>query len=372
MGEFTIIDGFADRGVFYDGYSWDYRETGFGLYRELEGSYDEPPWGWINYTQKVGRYGDYCAILPDPDMYYYGISLTGPWPLPAHKEWSGGVAINSTNVYTILSCGAGYHKGPNIVVNAEGGIYIEREEEFSGHNVSIAVSEKQAIITNWNWHYVSWKFHCGDRNNDWIQVWIDGDLVIDIDHVTLNFVGEVEWIDFYFANAIDDIWIRNDANMIPEPRIPAIFPSGNGDDSDGTPVGESTNYEAVNSFMQDHVDGEGYGDPPVATGVMEGSWNVISLNEKDSFEMGKLSEQISAGTVHALVARFLCMSEVGNTDQLRPYVIVDGNKYNGTAQSPTSDAYYEYIQHIWETNPDTSLPWTVADIDAVQIGYEVV
>jgi len=371
MGEFFLVDGFADRGVFYDGYPWNYRETGFGLYAEVSGSYDERPWGWINYTQKVGRYGDYCAILPDPDMYYYGICLYPP-SVSGNKEYSGGLAINSTNINTILDCGAGVHGGPGIVVNGEGGIYVEREELVGGRTHTIAMSEKQNIITNWNWHYISWKFHAGDVGSDWIQVWIDGDKVIDISGITLNYSGAIEYIDFYFAPAVDDIWMRNDANMIPEPRIPAIFPIGNGDDSDGTPVGESTNYEAVNSFMPDSVVGEGYGDPPVATGVMEGSWNVVSLNEKDSFEMGSLSEQISAGTVHALVTRFMCMSEVGNTDKLRPYVIVDGNKYNGTAQSPTSDEYYEYIQHIWETNPDTSLPWTVADIDAVQIGYEVV
>ena len=347
---FIIVDGFDDRywltnGDVYGGI-WD----GWGLYDELYlgNDWDNPDFGG---SRELGRYGGWCPHLPDNDTW--GLQYLVK-TVSSSNTFCGGIALQGMNVGGHFFSAASPTKyGPILEFDDGGRIELTRSRVGSG-NEYLAWSDAGARLTVWGWHYITFQFSAGNVGSDWIKVWIDGELVMDISGTTLNYGGAITEVAFPgTVYGFDDIWLRNDTNIIDEPQILAIFPNAAGTDSECTPVGEATNYLNVDEFEQD----------------FDSTYNLVATAEKDSFNMDAITAQISSGVVHALVARFFVKGDVGNAVQLRPYVISGGTKYNGTAQSVV-EGRYTYIQEIWETNPDTSVAWTLSEIDAVQIGYE--
>lgn len=340
---FIFFDGFADRLLINNLDDYD----GYGLYESVyygDSAYKQE-------ARQTGRYGDYCAMLPDIHLSYAYINMG--WKPVSGTVFRGGCAINSLDEDgNFLSATSATRYGPLIEFDSAGEVTVRRAKATSGSE-TVARSSAGARATNWGWHYVEFEFRVTPDATDYIKIWIDGELVLDHTGL-LNTTGAIENIIFpYSISAIDDIWLRDDNTAIGEPRILAIFPDGAGTDSEGTPVGDTPNYVCVDDFEQD----------------FDGSYNLVTLGQKDSFQMSSL--EVSSGTIYALCARFLCQGEPGNTDQIRPYVIVNSTKYNGSSYAVNND-YWRYVEHIWETNPDTSSPWTVSDINNVQIGYEVV
>ena len=351
---FIIADGFDDRWNLNNG-------DGFGDYYDGWGLYDGV-W-FTDYTypgiyqgnREIGRYGGWCLALTeaDADLDYTQIESS----IPSGKNWSGGIALRTWDEDgSCVRFENATKSGPMIEFNEKGMCEIWRSKAGSGREV-VARSDKTSLLTFFGWHYVTFETHVGDAGSDYIKVWVDGDLVIDESSLTLNFGGAVDSVCLpYTLNECDDIWLKNNTSTIqPEVRVLAMFPDAAGDDTECAPVGSASNYLNVNKFEQDFDD----------------TYNLVDAGEKDSFEMGDITEQVSAGVAHALVARFFVKGDAGNTEDIRPYVIVNSNKYNGSAQTPV-EGRYTYIQEIWETNPNTSVAWTLADLDAVQIGYEAV
>ena len=351
---FIIADGFNDRYWLNNDDRFDDIWDGWGLYDGLyDGSdhYAHPEHGG---SAEIGRYGDYAMCLTDDYVSYDYIFIEKA--ISSGKDWCGGYAINSIDENADIKFYSTTKGGPYLVFDARGEILVRRVKQFASTTEVVARSDAAARATMCGWHYVTFQFHAGDIGSDWIKIWIDGELVIDESSITLNFGGAIDEVDIpNTMNAIDDIWLRNDTNVITEPRILALFPNAAGDDAECAPVGEVSNYLNVDEFEQD----------------FDMTYNLVDAGEKDSFNMDAITDQISAGVVHALVARILVKGDVGNTEDLRPYVIVGGIQYNGTPQTPV-EGRYTYIQEIWETNPDTSVAWTLADLDATQIGYEAV
>ena len=352
---FIVVDGFDDRYWLTNGYNYGDIFDGWGLYALLytgDGAIYHPEYGG---NRELGRYGGWTMMLADDDMAqsYCLLEVLNP----SGKDWCGGMAINSgMNDGDIFMGISGTKTGPIIEFDRAGEITVRREKQFASTTEIAVRSDDSARITMWGWHYVTFQFHCGDIGADWIKIWIDGEKVVDVSGTTLNYGGTLDSVETpHTVVAADDIWLRDDTNVIDEPVIPAIFPDGVGTDTECTPVGSANNWENVNEFEQD----------------FDSSYNLVAAAEKDSFSMGSLSAQVSAGIVHALVARFFVKGDVGNALQLRPYVISGGSKYNGTAQNVV-EGRYTYIQEIWETNPDTASAWTVGELDTVQIGYEAV
>jgi len=346
---FIIADGFDDRWILNNGDGYGYYYDGWGLYDDL---YHGADYIHADYkgVREMGRYGGWIMTLTDDEMSYSYCAIEKT--LSSGKNWCGGAAINSLDEdCSIVSFKSGATRGPEIEFDVAGEVSVRNSTGV------IHRSDKSARLTMWGAHYLTFQFHAGDAGSDWIKIWIDGELVLDEASTTLNTVGALDYVEFPdSANAIDDMWLRDDTSVItPEVRIPAIFPNAAGDDAECAPVGSASNYLNVDEFEQDFDD----------------TYNLVDAGEKDSFNMESITAIISAGIVHALVARFFVKGDVGNTEDIRPYVVSGGTKYNGTQQSVV-EGRYTYIQEIWETDPDTSAAWILADLDTVQIGYEAV
>ena len=352
---FIIADGFDDRYWINNDDRYDDIWDGWGLYDSLyDGSdlYYHPEHGG---TAEIGRYGGYAMNLTDDYVSYDYVAIEKA--ISSGKDWSGGIAVNSLDDDCALATfGNATKYGPIIEFDAAGEVVILRNKVGSGTEVVVRSNDAARLTMN-GWIYVTFEFHVGDAGSDYINVRINGEQVINKSSTTLNFGGAVDNVQFpNTVNAADDIWLRDDTSVItPEVRILAMFPNAIGDDAECTPVGSASNYLNVDEYEQD----------------FDITYNLVDAGEKDSFNMDAITAIVSVGIVHALVARFFVKGDAGNTEDLRPYVIVSSSKYNGTAQSVV-EGRYTYIEEIWETNPDTSLAWTLADLDATQIGYEAV
>lgn len=358
---FIIIDGFEDRFFPNDGYEFGEYWEGWGLYPYTgvpeTGAYFYDYWPNASVVREDGLWGGYCAMVPDSVALnaYTEISVD----VQGKTHFSGGIAVNSTNADCQLLTGVDYNTGgtsrrygPALETDADGGLILYRSQVGTITREMVARSTKTGIFTNWNWHYVTFQFVCESLSTDWIKVWVDGDLVLDVSGTKMNNGGVLDRLDFPdYVHACDDMWLRDDTTVFDQPHIPAIFPTGAGTYTECTPVG-GENWDNVNDFEQD----------------LDSSYNLGGVGDKDSFVMGDITE---TGTVKALCARFLVSGEAGNTDKIRPFVIVNSTKYNGSDYAVTNDRY-TYIQHIWETNPDTSSAWTAGEINGAEIGYEVV
>ena len=358
---FIVIDGNADRKILGNNWEYDDEYDGWGLYpygAHGGGAY----YGWeLEQARPEGRYGDWCAMLADHIVSYDYINVVHL--VGGMTEFSGGLAVNSLDDGCDFIFGMVYNAGgtsrrygPNVEVDGDGSFVLRRSKTTSTSTEILQASDNSSRMTMWGWHYITFQFVCEGLGTDWIKVWMDGELQIDFSGTALNVSGPLEYLNVpHTVSAFDDLWLRDDTSVIAEPVIPAIFPDGAGTDTECASIGSANNWENVDEFEQD----------------FHSSYNLVDTGEKDSFNMGSLSTQVSAGVVHALCARFFVWGDAGNALQLRPYVIVNSTKYNGTAQAVT-EGYWKYIQEIWEVNPDTSVAWTISDIDAVEIGYEAV
>jgi len=364
---FIIVDGFDDRKfIERDNIDSPYDYQGYGLYADHEEDfiYTGYSYGSCPARQNARYDNGWSMMLTDNIMVEDYVEIEKYFDVPKHI-YSGGYAWQGLNYdpvflahYAVYPGSSSLTKyGPQIECDSYGGIQIKRTKQFTWTSEVIASSARLNKYSAWGWHEIEFSFEVLNPGSDWIKVWLDGELMIDLSGTTLNWnqAPLLQSIKVpYGAMGCDDIWLRDDTTVYERARILALFPNGAGTYTDGTPVGNGANYLNVNEHEQD----------------FDGTYNAVGAG-KDSFQMSDITAQVSAGTVHGLVVRVFAKGEAGNTDQILPFVIVNGNKYDGVASLPPEDTYW-YIQHIWETNPDTSNPWTVSEIDAVEIGYEIV
>jgi len=335
---FIIADGFDDRFYISNGVDDDY--NGWDLYDFMYyGDWEIARSG----GREEGRYGGWVASPLDDSMYQDYTQILHSFA--ATKAICGGMAFRGT-----------MSDDPLGIRNDTDGIWLTIYS--SGRLVAElgtvdVESPKACRMTDWLWHYLTFDCNFGDPGADYLKVWIDGEQMFDITGETFSNAGGATRVQLPWSmTQLDDVWLKSDHDYIMEPQILALFPDGAGSYTNFTPVGESGNYLNVDEFEQD----------------FDSTYNYGVSGNKDSFVFMNLD---TTGDVHALVVRVFAKGEAGNADELRPFVIVGGNKYNGTSQLP-SEVRYGYIQHIWDINPDTSVSWTVSDINAIQIGYEVV
>lgn len=214
------------------------------------------------------------------------------------------------------------------------------------------------------WHYIEIKVTVHDTTGA-IEVRIDGSAtpVINLSNVDTKNGGTKTTIDsfsFYTSNgngmSLDDMYILNpngSANtaFLGDVRVETIVPTGPGANTGLTPS-TGANWAAVDELPANTSD-------TVASDV---------AGTKDTYTMGDLSA--GAGTVYAVQVGAYAQKTDSGARQIKPVVRHSGADYSGTAL-PVGTSY-GYVFAIYETNPGTSATWTVAHVNAAEIGAEVV
>jgi hypothetical protein len=155
---------------------------------------------------------------------------------------------------------------------------------------------------------------------------------------------------------LDDIYINDTTGaycngFLGDVRVQASFPDGAGDDTDFT-ASAGANYAAVDEVS-----------PNEDTDYVSSS----TPGDKDTYTYGNLPS--ASGNVKAVVVHARTRKDDGGTRSIR------GLAKSGTTLGEGSDLAvgtdYAYLSTVFHTNPDTGLPWAIAEVNAAKFGVKV-
>lgn len=166
---------------------------------------------------------------------------------------------------------------------------------------------------------------------------------------TLSFFTE-----FYNANKdVDDLYVTNVATKLGECRIDTLRPSADTAQKDWTPSSGITDFSRVNEA---HFDGDTtYISAAVATNY-------------DLFDVDNLTT--SPASVFAVQTVMAARKDDATTRQVRTKMKNGATTTNGTTQNMGTS--FGFTTDLYQTNPNTAAAWTAADVNAMQLGVEVV
>lgn len=246
----------------------------------------------------------------------------------------------------------------NLVLDANG--------ILQAYRTSSNIASGETAVSQDEWHCIEVRVKPAENPDGIFQVYLDGVLDIDFAGDTRGTTSStIRAIQFgsdsastYVANLwFDDIVVNDtsgDVNNSWPGRggIHAIFPSGAGASTDLTPSA-GDNYAAVDDAPPD-------GDTSYVEGATSG--------DHDSYAAGNLTP--TAGAISAVCWwAFAKLTEAGAGSIERVYRI-GGSDYKGTDQ--VLDTSYKYFNEIDETSPDSEDPWTIDEINAMEIGVGIV
>lgn len=138
-----------------------------------------------------------------------------------------------------------------------------------------------------------------------------------------------------------------------------IAPDAAGSSAMFTPTGAATNHEACVSNNGD-------------TSYVEGA----ALNDLDLYNYTALSTQISAGLNVKALASHVVSKQVGvtggpGTDPIDMSTAIKSGATIDLQNDGVPGVGYTDKTRLYLTNPDTGLPWTIADVDAVEHGMKI-
>lgn len=144
-----------------------------------------------------------------------------------------------------------------------------------------------------------------------------------------------------------DSWVLADAALDYDPAVYRMAPDG-----DGNYTGWTGAFGDVDEIASD-------GDTTYIT--------TSSANTKESVTLESTTAAGVVGTIKAVKVQALVRDE-GGASSMRVFLRTGGTDYNGNSIDPGSS--YVNLGHVWETNPNTGVAWTAADLDGLEIGVE--
>jgi hypothetical protein len=213
------------------------------------------------------------------------------------------------------------------------------------------------IITANTWYYIELELVRATGSGGSINVYLDGALVANlgstntgsaaIDAYGFNTEGMAATADF------DDMYICNVATKLGEMRIETLRPTADTATKDFSRSTGADNFALIDETLWN--DDTDYTFSSTAA-------------QKDLFDLANLSS--SPLSVKAVQPLMLARKDDAATRQLRHNMKNGATTTNGTTRNLAA-SYVPYLD-IYETNPDTAAAWTGSDVNATQLGYELV
>lgn len=220
-----------------------------------------------------------------------------------------------------------------------------------------------AGVMDANWHYVEMSATLNATTGT-VVVKVDGTQVISFTGNTKNGgtstnIDAVIYQDMAWgATTIDDLYICNSAGSAPtntflgDCRVQTCMPNGAGTSTQFTPTGSGTNYLNVN-------------DVPDSTSTFNSD---STPGHRDTYAMANLAS--GTGTVFAVQQVMSALKTGAGSASLKAAQLSGATvSYGATRSLGTAAAAYA---DVFETNPATSATWTVADVNGLEAGAEVV
>lgn len=249
---------------------------------------------------------------------------------------------------------------------SDGKIKAYLGEGWSGGANSSLLGTSSSGISAGSYSYVEVKAIISDTVGE-MSVRINGSSVLSLTgidtKVTANafastiILGEdggsvVLQVDFDDLVILDGTGALN-SSFLGDVRVEALLPNGAGNYSQWTPQGSATNYQNADETPGD--DDTTYNGEGTAT-------------EKDSYAFQNVV--VTTGTVKGLMTHMLARKDDAGSRQIRRIARVSGTDYAGSTVNTTTS--YVYYSEVLETNPNSSAPWTISEVNAIEAGVEVV
>lgn len=279
------------------------------------------------------------------------------------------VLASQEHATLILGCAMRLNSSVQIVYFVgDGGLTTHGHVQFQSTGVVQAMRFNQVLLGQSSasqfsantWFYAEIMYTLHDTAGA-IQVRINGTTVLNLSAVDTKNAGTKATLDgFQFTNSggggfnyIDDVYLCNPAGTanttyLGDVRVAALLPNGAGATTQLTPTA-GANYTNVDD------------QAPTTTDLVQST----ATGQYDTYNLADYAPTnatVYGATLHAFAQK----SDVGLTS-LAPMVRVGATDYEGASQA-LSFGGYRYYSQLYETNPATGAPWTVAEINTAEFG----
>lgn len=228
---------------------------------------------------------------------------------------------------------------------------------------STQIDKSNIPILGTNWHYIEFKANI-DNSTGSYELRLDGinvasDTGVDTQNGTDAFIDRIV---FYYQSQgqqrIDDLYILDDAGLtnndfLGDIEIQTIYPDGDGNVSDFTPLSGLTNWEMVDD-----------GDTP------DGDTTYVSSAVLDDTDLYTLDDMVSNfDTVYALQVRNHIRKENAGERQTRTLIRSNTDEQEGASRPVSTE--FRYYDDIHELDPQGGGAWTETRINALEAGITI-
>lgn len=288
----------------------------------------------------------------------------------------GGSLGPGGNVYTYIYNMQFRHQGIPLT-NPGGGVLTGREISFPSELASHYVIPAGGIQAAWtatfpimNWVHLDFLFNATTKIFSSRLVFPNGNVIslTSSAYSSLSNGLTVKNLAFYGSNdwgqKLSDlvVWTADSTGLSAFPdsprnlRVQRILPTANGSQNNWTPSSGS-NFSAINETP--------YSDTQYTAGVGIGS--------KQTFVMGSLgssSTSIKSG-IHGVQLNPSIMDVGGNTSAAAPIQIINNTETSLGSNITPSRVSYTVPSRIININPQTSIPYTAQEINAMETGFNI-
>lgn len=333
--------------------------------------------GWSPTTSMTGRYAGEYAV----ERTYQGgavwarFSFTPAATIIASVSWKATDTLSGVNMIPILTFfgDSGVTKHLTIGVLPNTGKVQVRRGDFNG----TLLGESTSTVTHNTWYTVEVKATLSDTVGA-VEVRVEGSTWVNVTGAdtknagtatTFSDIGIGAFFNYAVAASLTGVWahltIMDTAdgtaaspaqveafNDFPGTlRMQVIRPGGAGSSTQLTPTGSSTNYENVDDV------------PPVTT-----TWNSSGTSgHRDTYAMSNLS-----GTVDVLAVQPVMLAIRDNSGAVSMKQAIKSGATVAYGSNRTLLTTLSGFSDIWHKNPDTSAQWSQSEVDALEVGAEVV
>jgi hypothetical protein len=263
-----------------------------------------------------------------------------------NSSYTTGIAMMAFRNSTTVICKLG--------VDQNGAIKFGRGD-FTTNNIC---SSANGVIVAGAWNYIEVELVRGSGSAGSVNIYCNGTLVANasstntgassIDNIGITTEAASSGFRYF-----DDLYVTNTSTKLGECKVETIRPSADTAQKDWTPNSGANNYSRVNTTTMDD----------------DTTYNAsATVGNKDLFDLADLATV--PNSIKAVQTVFVARKDDATTRTARVNMKNGSTTTNGTTRSMASS--YSYWNDIYETNPDTSAAFTGANVNAMQLGYEVV
>jgi hypothetical protein len=246
----------------------------------------------------------------------------------------------------------------------DGSLHVYRMDTASG---VLLASSAPDVVRTLNWYYIEFKATI-DNAAGAIEVRVNGATVISaagIDTQASGAPASVTEIKFDSLGGqvnylIDDLYALDSSGGAPnndflgDSRVEYLRPTAPGFHQDWAVVGIGTHWQAVND-----------GDAP-DDDVTYITATIVGATDTQEYS----NTGLPSGTIFGVQIGLYARKTDSGLRSVAPVIRHAGADFVGSNFNPSFPSY-TYLMQVYETNPGTAAPWTIADVNGDEYGIQV-